>query len=69
LQVEFPDVDGNKFFFYNKDLNAYPHDGPPRYSILNFVMDSTGSYDWKNVGTYYHEDIVNLVIEQDFFYK
>ena len=35
-------MDNNTFRFYSVPPKSKPHDGPPRYSILNYQKDSTG---------------------------
>ena len=60
--VEFMDVDKKPFHFSGIGM----HDGPPRYSIINFQKVNTNlKYDWKNVGTYHEGDISD--IDQDFW--
>ena len=57
--VTFIDVDGKNFVFYGDedhlpdDGRHLPHDGPPRYSIINFRRGSDGRFNWINVGTYH----------------
>ena len=57
--VTFIDVDGKRFLFYGDedhlpdDGQHLPHDGPPRYSIINFRQGSDGRFNWYNVGTYH----------------
>lgn len=58
-KVEFLDVNGKVFRFRGEGT----HDGPPRYSIVNFRKqvskappagdDQHHQYDWHNVGTYH----------------
>ncbi len=71
--VTFLDVEGDyKFKFYgHNDSYSHgpaPHDGPSRYSIINFaktMMDNGRAvYDWKNVGTYMDGDIMS---NEEFF--
>ena len=50
--VSFQDVDGKEFVFYG-DGDGTVHDGPARYSIINFQRSREGRYDWKNVGTFH----------------
>ena len=63
-RVKFPDVVGHPFEFFGHDK----HDGPPRYSIINFQKNdgssgnyvdggdhSSHEYDWHNVATF-HDD-------------
>ena len=57
--VTFIDVDGKRFLFYGDedhlpdDGQHLPHDGPPRYSIINFRRGPEGRFNWYNVGTYH----------------
>ena len=64
-RVKFPDVDGQMFEFFGHDK----HDGPPRYSIINFQRKRNGSgqahladevvdpgeFDWRNVATFHYD--------------
>ena len=67
----FPDPDNKQFTFqfhghndsYSQGSSA--HDGPPRYSIINFaklgLRDLTNNqYDWKSVGSYIDGEIVDV---------
>jgi hypothetical protein len=52
--VTFTDVNGKTFKFHGDDHG--PHDGPPRYTIINFRKNEVGgstTYDWHTVGTYH----------------
>ncbi len=57
--VNFPDVDGQPFEFFGHAK----HDGPPRYSIINFQKNTEGQrrragtpkYDWQNVATLHYD--------------
>lgn len=68
-KVSFDDADEANFTFrfyshndsYSQGLR--PHDGPPRYSVINFAKNFT-TYDWNNVGTYVDGKIID--IEPDF---
>ena len=46
------------FYFYSQGPSK--HDGPPRYSIINFAKMDQTHYDWKSVGTYYDGYIVDV---------
>ena len=67
-KVSFNDTDENftfRFYSHNDSFSRgpMPHDGPPRYSVINFSKNES-IYDWKNVGTYVNGEIINIV--QDF---
>ena len=67
--VSFLDKENNFKFQFAGHNDSYshgpdPHDGPPRYSIINFAKavgaDGREVYDWKNVGTYFNGDITEI---------
>jgi hypothetical protein len=68
-KVNFQDVEGKTFRFYGHNdsysQGTSPHDGPPRYSVINFAKvpargNLASSYDWTNVGTYYDGQIKDI---------
>ena len=57
-----------KFYGHNDSYSRglSPHDGPPRYSVINFGKTFNQGkvvYDWKDVGTYNGSDIVDMNTE------
>lgn len=55
--VDFMDVDNHKFHFYGE----HKHDGPPRYSIINFQRrPHSNFYDWHNVGTFHNGEFTEF---------
>ena len=64
-KVSFNDTEDNfTFRFYSHDdsysaHSSVAHDGPPRYSIINFAENQT-IYDWRTVGTYLDGEIKDI---------
>ena len=63
-QVSFNGTDEKfnfRFYSHNDSFSrgAMPHDGPPRYSVINFGKNNS-IYDWKNVGTYVDGEIIDI---------
>ena len=63
--VSFVDTDEPNYtfrFYHHNDSYSQgpmPHDGPPRYSIINFAKNQD-LYDWNNVGTYVDGEIIDI---------
>ncbi|QQP57591.1 Metabotropic glutamate receptor [Caligus rogercresseyi] len=63
--VTFKDIGGNDFSFYGSHEHSlkesssffFRHDGPPRYTIINF-QERGDSYDWYKIGTYINGKIL-----------
>lgn len=68
-KVRFNDPsEGNFTFRFYSHNDSYsqgtlPHDGPPRYSIINFAKKHNDVYDWHNVGTYVDGKITEIEAE------